>query len=115
MEEESEGDSEDDKEQNINLEENNETHNISSCLNKQIIDKALENEVAIEKEIRAELNKLSDGNMDIIFKNLNEKIMKYSRYPETLGRIYFKVFKSFCIDIQMINSAILSVTIIVFA
>ena len=55
------------------------------------------------------LNKLSDGNVDVIFNELNKCFSKHSNYPEAIGLIYFKVFKSFCIDGQILNSSILSV------
>lgn len=78
---------------------------------KDQIKNTLENEIsaALSKKILSLLNKLSDGNMDVIFKDLHEEIMKFSAYPETVAKVYFSVFKKFCIDAQMLNSAILSV------
>lgn len=75
------------------------------------VDNSLEDAIRsqIHKTILSLLNKLSDGNMDVIFRSLHEELMKYSAYPEALAKVYFSVFKGFCIDTQMLNSAILSV------
>jgi len=67
----------------------------------------------VHKKILSLLNKLSDGNMDIIFKELHEVLMKYSSYPESLAKVYFDIFKGFCIDTLMVNSAILSVNCLI--
>jgi small-conductance mechanosensitive channel len=71
------------------------------------LDESVKTEV--QKKLLSLLNKLSDGNMDIIFKDLYEVLQKYAAHPEPLARIYFKVFQGFCIDSQMLNSSILSV------
>ncbi|CAI2382817.1 unnamed protein product [Moneuplotes crassus] len=76
-----------------------------------MLEETVRNE--IRKNIVSCLNKLSDGNTDIIFKKIHEFLSNYIAYPETISGIYFEVFKKICIDSRVLNSAILSVNCLV--
>ena len=98
---------EEDKDQSEENEGDKEDDNIASVYKEPELDESIK--ASIQKTVLSLLNKLSDGNIDIIFKDLYGELSKYAAYPVTLSEIYFKVFKKFCIEPQMLNSAILSV------
>ena len=71
-----------------------------------------ESEIDLEPEIKKALlkvlNRLSDGNMDPMFKEIYSIIQKYHKHTPLLSEIYSKLFLQMCMK-PIFNSAILSV------